>query len=50
MADHHIDGAFFEKSIREQDSRTRKIRNYVGRCVQSAAEKTGRAFAIMSVS
>jgi len=47
MAEHRIDGVFFQKSIKESNDGTRSIRNEVGLRVQKAAENTGRVFAIM---
>ena len=52
MAQHGVDGAFLQRFASECDGRggndgIRRIRNEVGERVREAAEKNGRAFAIM---
>ena len=52
MAQHGVDGAFLQRFAGQCDRRPendgiRKIRDEVGDRVREAAEKNGRAFAIM---
>lgn len=52
MAQHGVDGAFLQRFAgqcdgREENSGIRKIRDEVGDRVREAAEKNGRAYAIM---
>ena len=52
MAQHGVDGAFLQRFAGQCDTRAdnsgiRRIRDEVGDRVQEAAEKNGRAFAIM---
>ena len=54
MAQHGVDGAFLQRLACQCDTRAdnsgiRRIRDEVGDRVQEAAEKNGRAFAIMWV-
>ena len=55
MAQHGVDGAFLQRFAGQCDGRAendgiRKIRDEVGDRVREAAEKNGRAYAIMYVS
>jgi len=54
MAQHGVDGAFLQRFAGlcdggEESSGTRRIRDEVGDRVREAAEKNGRAYAIMCV-
>jgi len=55
MAQHGVDGAFLQRFAGQCDGSAesdgiRRIRDEVGDRVQEAAEKNGRAYAIMCVS
>ena len=54
MAQHGVDGAFLQRfagqcEARTEDNGIRRIRDEVGDRVREAAEKNGRAYAIMYV-